>query len=132
MFPSSEILGWREHTAARSAGGTDEEDGDRRDDKGRAEEVVKLRRQPAAIEQGAARKRRKYRAKAADADRPPHAGGSHRSRIQRWPDGIEARHRRVRDDAEQQRRPERDVQLIGMQGREADADRLEGYTERLA
>src|SRR6266404_222826 len=95
---AAEVLGL---CSCTSASRTDEKDGDRRDDKGCAEEEVKLCRQPAAIKQRAARERRKYCSKAADADRPPHAGGSHRSRIERWPDGIEARHRRVRDDAEQ-------------------------------
>src|SRR5580658_7425284 len=80
---------------------TDKKDGDRGHEKGRAEEEVKLRRQPAAIEQRAARERRKYSSKAADADRPPHAGGAHRCRIERRPDGIQARHRRVCDDTEQ-------------------------------
>ena len=93
-----------------SASRTDEKDGERGDDKGRAEKEVKLRRQPAAIQQRAARERRKDCSEAADADRPPHAGGTHCSRIEWWSDGIEPRHRRVRDDAEQQRRPERDVQ----------------------
>src|SRR5580704_15427252 len=83
-----------------SACRTDEKYGDRRDDEGCAEEEVKLRRQPAVIEQRAACERREYCSKAADADRPPHAGGSHGSGVERRPDGIEAGHRRVRDDAE--------------------------------
>src|ERR1700722_777601 len=80
---------------------TDDKDGDGRDHKGCAEKEVKLRWQPAAIKQRAARERREYCSKAADADRPPHAGGSYCSRVERWPDGLPARHRRVRDDAEQ-------------------------------
>jgi hypothetical protein len=57
---------------------TDEKDGDRRDGKGCAKEEVKPRWQPTAVEQGAARERRQYCAKPADADGPSHAGGSHR------------------------------------------------------
>jgi len=80
---------------------TDEKDGGCRDDKGRAEEEVKLRRQPAAIQQRAARQRRKYCSKAANADGLTHAGGSHCGRIKWSANGIEASHRRIRDNAEQ-------------------------------
>src|SRR6202042_1191765 len=97
-------------SGGRSASRTDEKDGRRRDDKGDTEEKVELRRQPAAIEERAARERREYGSEAADADRPPHARGAHRGRVERRPDGVETHHRRVRDDAEQQRRPESDVQ----------------------
>jgi hypothetical protein len=51
MTGAAEVLGL---SSCTSASRTDEKDGDRRDDKGCAEEEVKLRRQPAAIKQRAA------------------------------------------------------------------------------